>query len=47
MNIKIVFLYKLINEEIYVKQFLKNKKDKKYVCRLNKALYDLKQFLQI
>ena len=44
MNVKIVFLYELINEKVYVKQFSKSKKDKKYVCRLNKAFYNLKQF---
>ena len=47
MNVKIAFFYKLINEEIYVKQSSESKKDKKYVCRLNKTFYDLKQFLRI
>ena len=47
MNVKIVFLYELINEKVYVKQFSENKKNKKYVCRLNKAFYDLKQFFRM
>ena len=47
MNVKIAFFYELINEEVYVKQFSKNKENKKYVCRLNKAFYDLKQFFRI
>ena len=43
MNVKSVFLYKLIDEEVYVKQFLKSKKNKKYVYQLNKIFYNLKQ----
>ena len=47
MNVKINFLYDPINEKVYVKQFLKSKRNKKYACRLNKAFYDLKQSLQM
>ena len=43
MNVKIAFLYELINEEVYMKQSSESKKNKKYICRLNKALYNLKQ----
>ena len=42
MNVKIAFLYDLIDEKVYVKQFSENKKNKKYACRLNKAFNDLK-----
>ena len=47
MNVKIAFLYELIDEEVYVKQFSESKRNKKYVYRLNKAFYDLKQFLRM
>ena len=47
MNIKIIFLYDLINEKIYVKQSSESKRNKKYACRLNKAFYDLKQLSRI
>jgi len=45
MNVKIVFLYGDLEEEIYMEQpegfQVKRKED--YVCRLKKSLYDLKQ----
>ena len=31
MNVKIAFLYELIDEEVYVKQFSESKRDKK-IC---------------
>ena len=42
INIKIAFLYDLVNEKVYVKQLSKSKRNKKYAYRLNKTLYYLK-----
>ena len=47
MNVKIAFLYDLIDEKVYMKQSSENKRNKKYACRLNKALYDLKQLFRM
>jgi hypothetical protein len=47
INVKIIFLYNIIEKKIYIKQFygLKDRTDQ--VCRLYKALYGLKQILRI
>jgi hypothetical protein len=47
MDIKIAFLYRAIDEEIYIKQLIGLKDGTKKVCYLNKALYELKQSPQI
>ncbi len=43
MNVKTTFLYDKILEDVYVVQFTSFEKDVNQVCKLNKALYDLKQ----
>ena len=43
MNVVIVFLYEFLNELIYVKQSHDFVIDFDLICRLRKALYDLKQ----
>lgn len=43
MNVVIVFLYEFLNELIYVKQSHDFVIDFNLICRLRKALYDLKQ----
>ncbi len=43
MNVVIVFLYEFLNELIYVKQSHDFVIDLDLICRLRKALYDLKQ----
>ena len=43
IDVKIAFLYKVINKEIYVKQLIGLEDGIKRACRLNKALYGLKQ----
>jgi hypothetical protein len=45
MDVKTAFLYKAIDEEIYIKQLIGLKDGTKRVCYLNKALYGLKQLL--
>jgi hypothetical protein len=47
MNVKIVFLYNKIHEKIYVAQFTNFDQSVNQICKLNKALYDLKQFSRI
>jgi hypothetical protein len=47
MNVKIVFLYDKIHENVFVVQFTNFEKKINQVCKLNKALYDLKQFSRI
>jgi len=42
MDVKTAFLYRLINQELYV-IILKGYKEAGKVCRLKKALYGLKQ----
>jgi hypothetical protein len=43
MNVKTTFLYDKILEDVYVVQFTNFEKNVNQVCKLNKALYDLKQ----
>ena len=44
MNVKTAFLHSEFEEIVYVKQSTEyENKDSSKVCRLNKALYDLKQ----
>jgi hypothetical protein len=47
MNIKIVFSYDKIHENVFVVQFTNFEQKINQVCKLNKALYDLKQFSKI
>ena len=47
MDVKIAFLYGNVEEEIYVRQPNGFTKDGTKVCKLNKALYSLKQFPRI
>jgi hypothetical protein len=47
MNVKIVFLYDKIHEKIYVAQFTDFEQSVNQICKLNKTLYDLKQFSRI
>ena len=43
MNIKTAFLYRDVQEEIYIRQPDDFNKDSSKVCKLNKTLYSLKQ----
>jgi hypothetical protein len=46
MDVKTAFLYNSIDEEVYTEQpigFKQGEKNKDFVCKLNKALYRLKQ----
>jgi hypothetical protein len=43
MNVKIVFLYDKIHENVFVVQLTSFEQKINQVCKLNKALYDLKQ----
>lgn len=43
MNVKIIFLYDDVKEEIYVKQSSSHNNDINHVCKLNEVFYDLKQ----
>ncbi len=47
MNVKTTFLYDKILEDVYVVQFTSFEKNVNQVCKLNKALYDLKQSSRI
>ena len=46
MNIVTAFLYGSIEEEVYVKQLTDFTNEGNRVCKLNKALYRLKQSLR-
>jgi hypothetical protein len=43
MNVKTIFLYDKILEDVYVVQFTSFQKNVNQICKLNKTLYDLKQ----
>jgi hypothetical protein len=47
MNVKIVFLYNKIYENVFVVQSTNFEQRINQVCKLNKALYDLKKFSKI
>ncbi len=47
MNVKTVFLYDKIHENVFVVQFTSFEQKINKVCKLNKALYDLKRFSKI
>jgi hypothetical protein len=47
MNVKTTFLYDEILENVYVVQFTSFEKNVNQVCKLNKALYNLKQSSRI
>jgi hypothetical protein len=47
MNVKMIFLYNKILEDVYVVQLTSFEKRVNSVYKLNKALYDLKQSLRI
>jgi hypothetical protein len=47
MNVKIAFLYDKIHEKIYVAQLTDFEQNVNQICKLNKVLYDLKQFSRI
>jgi hypothetical protein len=47
MNVKIVFLYDKIHENVFVVQLTSFEQRINQICKLNKALYDLKQSLRI
>ncbi len=42
MNVKIVFFYEKIEEDVYVVQSIDFEQNVNQICKLNKALYDLK-----
>jgi len=43
MNIKTAFLHNNLKEIVYVVQLIEYEKKKEKICRLKKALYELKQ----
>jgi hypothetical protein len=47
MNVKTTFLYDKILEDVYVVQLTNFEKNVNQVCKLNKALYNLKQSSRI
>jgi hypothetical protein len=47
MNVKTIFLYDKIFENVYVVQLTSFEKSVNQVCKLNKVLYDLKQSSKI
>jgi hypothetical protein len=47
MNVNIVFLYDKIHENVFVVQFTSFEQKINQICKLNKALYDLKQSSRI
>jgi hypothetical protein len=47
MNVKTIFLYDKIHENVFVVQFTKFEQEINKICKLNKTLYDLKQFSRI
>jgi hypothetical protein len=47
MNVKIVFLYYKIHENVFVVQVTNFEQNVNQICKLNKTLYHLKQFSRI
>jgi hypothetical protein len=47
MNVKIAFLYDKIHENVFVVQLTNFEQSVNQICKLNKTLYDLKQFSRI
>jgi hypothetical protein len=47
MNVKTIFLYEKIHENVFVVQLTKFEQEINKICKLNKTLYDLKQFSKI
>jgi hypothetical protein len=47
MNVKTTFLYDKIYENVFVVQFTKFEQEINKICKLNKILYDLKQFSRV
>jgi hypothetical protein len=47
MNVKTIFLYDKIHENVFVEQFTKFEQEINKICKLNKTLYDFKQFSKI
>ncbi len=47
MNIKMIFLYNKIHENVFVIQFTRFEQEINKICKLNKILYDFKQFSRI
>ncbi len=47
MNVKIAFLYDKIHENVFVVQLTRFEQKINQICKLNKALYELKQFSKV
>jgi hypothetical protein len=47
MNVKTTFLYDKIHENVFVVQFTKFEQEINKICKLNKTLYDFKQFSKV
>jgi hypothetical protein len=47
MNVKTIFLYNKIHENVFVVQFTKFEQGINKICKLNKTLYDLKQLSRV
>jgi hypothetical protein len=47
MNVKTTFLYDKIHENVFVVQFTRFEQEINKICKLNKTLYDLKQFSRV
>jgi hypothetical protein len=47
INVKIAFLYDKIHENVFVVQFTRFEQKINQICKLNKALYELKQFSKV
>ncbi len=47
MNVKIVFFYEKVEKDVYVVQSIDFEQSVNQICKLNKTLYDLKQFSRV